>query len=84
MNFQQLRYVRETVRQGLNLTAASVALHTSQPGVSKQIRELENELGVEIFVRFGKRITQLTEPGKAALRSAPEALVREVIDACCA
>ncbi len=65
MNFQQLRYVRETVRQGLNLTAAAAALHTSQPGVSKQIRELENELGVEIFVRFGKRITQLTEPGKA-------------------
>ena len=68
MNFQQLRYVRETVRQGLNLTAASVALHTSQPGVSKQIRELENELGVEIFVRFGKRITQLTEPGKAVVQ----------------
>lgn len=68
MNFQQLRYVRETVRQGLNLTAAATALHTSQPGVSKQIRELENELGVEIFVRFGKRITQLTEPGKAVVQ----------------
>ena len=68
MNFQQLRYVRETVRQGLNLTAAANALHTSQPGVSKQIRELENELGVEIFVRFGKRITQLTEPGRAVLQ----------------
>ncbi len=68
MNFQQLRYVRETVRQGLNLTAAAAALHTSQPGVSKQIRELENELGVEIFVRFGKRITQLTEPGRAVLQ----------------
>ena len=67
MNFQQLRYVRETVRQGLNLTAAAAALHTSQPGVSKQIRELENELGIEIFVRYGKRITQLTEPGKAVL-----------------
>ncbi len=68
MNFQQMRYVRETVRQGLNLTAAATALHTSQPGVSKQIRELEDELGVEIFVRFGKRITQLTEPGKAVLQ----------------
>jgi DNA-binding transcriptional LysR family regulator len=68
MNFQQLRYVRETVRQGLNLTAAAAALHTSQPGVSKQIRELEDELGVEIFVRFGKRITHLTEPGKAVLK----------------
>ncbi|MGB5081554.1 MAG: CysB family HTH-type transcriptional regulator [Burkholderiales bacterium] len=67
MNFQQLRYVRETVRQGLNLTEAARSLHTSQPGVSKQIRELENELGVEIFVRHGRRITALTEPGKAAV-----------------
>jgi LysR family transcriptional regulator, cys regulon transcriptional activator len=67
MNFQQLRYVRETVRQGLNLTEAARKLHTSQPGVSKQIRELEGELGVEIFVRHGKRITALTEPGKAVL-----------------
>jgi LysR family transcriptional regulator, cys regulon transcriptional activator len=67
MNFQQLRYVRETVRQGLNLTEAAKKLYTSQPGVSKQIRELEGELGVEIFVRHGKRITALTEPGKAVL-----------------
>jgi LysR family transcriptional regulator, cys regulon transcriptional activator len=67
MNFQQLRYVRETVRRGLNLTEAANALHTSQPGVSKQIRELENELGFGIFVRHGKRITALTEPGKAVL-----------------
>jgi DNA-binding transcriptional LysR family regulator len=67
MNFQQLRYVRETVRRGLNLTEAANALHTSQPGVSKQIRELENELGFDIFVRYGKRITGLTEPGKSVL-----------------
>ena len=67
MNFQQLRYVRETVRQGLNLTAAAEALHTSQPGVSRQIRDLEEELGVQIFVRFGKRITALTEPGRAVV-----------------
>ena len=67
MNFQQLRYVRETVRQGLNLTEAAKKLHTSQPGVSKQNRELEGELGVEIFVRHGKRITALTEPGKAVV-----------------
>ena len=67
MNFQQLRYVRETVRQGLNLTEAAKKLYTSQPGVSKQIRELENELGVEIFVRRGKRIVALTEPGKAVV-----------------
>src|SRR5262249_11955666 len=67
MNFQQLRYVRETVRQGLNLTEAARRLHTSQPGVSKQIRELESELGVEIFVRHGKRIVALTERGKAVV-----------------
>ncbi|HYR91302.1 MAG TPA: LysR family transcriptional regulator, partial [Terriglobia bacterium] len=67
MNFQQLRYVRETVRQGLNLTEAARKLHTSQPGVSKQIRELEGELGVEIFVRHGKRIIAVTEPGKAVV-----------------
>lgn len=64
MNFQQLRYVRETVRQGLNLTEAANRLFTSQPGVSKQIRELEKELGVEIFVRRGKRLVALTEPGR--------------------
>ena len=64
MNLQQLRYVRETVRQGLNLTEAANALFTSQPGVSKQIRDLEKELGVEIFERRGKRFVALTEPGK--------------------
>jgi DNA-binding transcriptional LysR family regulator len=63
MNIQQLRYVRETVRQDLNLTEAAKALFTSQPGVSKQIRELEDELGVEIFERRGKRFVALTEPG---------------------
>lgn len=64
MNLQQLRYVREAVRQGLNLTGAANVLFTSQPGISKQIRELEEELGVEIFVRRGKRLVALTEPGR--------------------
>ena len=64
MNFQQLRSVREAVRQGFNLTAVAASLHTSQPGVSRQIRELEDELGIELFVRKGKRLTGLTEPGK--------------------
>ena len=68
MNFQQLRSVQETVRQNLNLTQVAAALHTSQPGVSKQIRDLEDELGVQIFVRNGKRLTGMTPPGKAILR----------------
>jgi LysR family cys regulon transcriptional activator len=67
MNFQQLRSVREAVRHGFNLTEVAGALHTSQPGVSRQIRELEDELGVEIFVRAGKRLTGLTPPGTAVL-----------------
>lgn len=64
LNFQQLRAVREAVRHGYNLTATAAALHTSQPGVSRQIRELEEELGVEIFVRAGRRLTGLTPPGE--------------------
>ena len=67
MNFQQLRSVRETVRRGFNLTEVAAMLHTSQPGVSRQIRELEEELGVEIFVRAGKRLTGLTPPGETLL-----------------
>jgi LysR family cys regulon transcriptional activator len=67
MNFQQLRSVREAVRQGFNLTEVAEVLHTSQPGVSRQIRELEDELGIEIFVRAGKRLTGLTPPGAALL-----------------
>ncbi|MBG6079874.1 CysB family HTH-type transcriptional regulator [Rubrivivax gelatinosus] len=67
MNFQQLRSVRETVRRGFNLTEVAQVLHTSQPGVSRQIRELETELGVEIFVRAGKRLTGLTAPGATIL-----------------
>src|SRR5213593_8083 len=67
MNFQQLRSVREAVRQDFNLTAVANVLNTSQPGVSRQIRELEDELGVEIFVRAGKRLTGLTPPGETVL-----------------
>jgi LysR family transcriptional regulator, cys regulon transcriptional activator len=67
LNFQQLRSVRETARRGFNLTEVAASLHTSQPGVSRQIRELEDELGLEIFVRAGKRLTGLTPPGEALL-----------------
>jgi DNA-binding transcriptional LysR family regulator len=68
MNFQQLRYVREAVRNDLNLTEASHVLNTSQSGVSKQIRELEIELGIEIFVRRGKRLVGLTSAGEGAVK----------------
>jgi LysR family transcriptional regulator, cys regulon transcriptional activator len=64
MNFQQLRIIRETVRQNYNLTDAANALFTSQSGVSKHIKDLEDELGVELFVRKGKRLLGLTDPGK--------------------
>ncbi|THF59330.1 HTH-type transcriptional regulator CysB [Pseudothauera rhizosphaerae] len=67
MNLQQLRYVHEVARHGLNVSEAAEALFTSQPGVSKQIRQLEAELGVEIFVRHGKRLVEVTEPGRAVL-----------------
>jgi LysR family cys regulon transcriptional activator len=68
MNFQQLRSIREAVRRQFNLTEVANALYTSQPGVSRQIRELEEELGVEIFERYGKRLTGLTEPGREIVR----------------
>lgn len=68
MNFQQLRSIREAARRNYNLTEVANVLFTSQPGVSRQIRELEDELGVEIFERNGKRLTGLTEPGKGILQ----------------
>lgn len=67
MNFQQLRSVREAVRRRFNLTDVASALNTSQPGVSRQIRELEDELGFELFVRAGKRLTGMTQPGEQIL-----------------
>lgn len=67
MNFQQLRIIRETVRRNFNLTDVGNALFTSQSGVSKHIKDLEDELDVELFVRKGKRLLGLTEPGKELL-----------------
>ncbi|MBD5801628.1 HTH-type transcriptional regulator cbl [Azoarcus sp. Aa7] len=64
MNFQQLRIIRETVRRNFNLTEVANALFTSQSGVSKHIKDLEDELGVELFVRKGKRLLGLTDPGR--------------------
>jgi LysR family cys regulon transcriptional activator len=74
MKLQQLKYLREIVRQNLNLTRAANALHTSQPGVSRQIQLLEQELGIEIFTRHGKRITHITQPGSAILEIAEKML----------
>src|SRR3989304_10014912 len=74
MNLQQLRYLNEIVRSGLKMSDAAQALYTSQPGISKQIKLLENELGIEIFVRSGKRITAITQPGKAVLEIAQRML----------
>jgi LysR family cys regulon transcriptional activator len=68
VNFQQLRSIREATRRGYNLTEVANVLFTSQPGVSRQIRELEDELGVEIFERNGKRLTGLTDPGRGILK----------------
>jgi LysR family cys regulon transcriptional activator len=77
MNFQQLRSVREAARRGYNLTEVATALFTSQPGVSRQIRELEDELGVVIFERNGKRLTGLTAPGKGILKIIDRLLVEQ-------
>jgi LysR family cys regulon transcriptional activator len=68
MNFQQLRIIRETVRCNFNLTEVANTLYTSQSGVSKHIKDLEDELGVELFVRKGKRLLGLTEPGRALVK----------------
>jgi LysR family cys regulon transcriptional activator len=77
MNLQQLRYVREVARRGLNVSEAAHALHTSQPGVSKQIRALEEELGTAIFVRQGRRFTAITDAGVEIVASV-ERILAEV------
>jgi len=74
MKIQQLRYLAEVARRGLNVSEAAEALHTSQPGVSKQIKALEEELGVQVFARHGKRLVSVTEPGKAVIAIAERIL----------
>ena len=70
MKLHQLKYVHEVARQGLSISAAAEALHTSQPGVSKQIQMLEDELNLQIFQRNGKRLTGITEPGRHIVKLA--------------
>ena len=77
MNLHQFRFVQEAARRNLNLTETAKALHTSQPGISKAILELEEELGVDIFARHGKRLRRVTEPGRQVLTSI-EIIMREV------
>lgn len=77
MNLQQFRFVRETIRRNFNLTEAARALYTSQPGVSKAIIEFEDELGVKVFERHGKRIKGLTKPG-ASIAQVIDRIMREI------
>ncbi|MFL6625823.1 MAG: CysB family HTH-type transcriptional regulator [Vitreoscilla sp.] len=77
MNLHQFRFVQEAVRRNLNLTETAKALFTSQPGISKAILELEEELGIDLFVRHGKRLRRVTEPGQEVLK-AIEIILREV------
>ena len=77
MNLQQLKYLCAVVDHGLNVSDAAVALYTSQPGISKQIRQLEDELGLRVFVRQGKRLASLTPAGEVVVATARRAL-REI------
>lgn len=75
MNLQQLRYLCAIVDNGLNVSGAADALYTSQPGISKQIRQLEDELGLRVFVRQGKRLAALTPAGEVVVATARRALL---------
>ena len=74
MKLQQLRYIWEVSRHGLNVSATAQSLFTSQPGISKQIRLLEDELGIEIFARSGKHLTHITPAGEQVIKKAGEIL----------
>ncbi len=74
MKLQQLKYIWEVARHNLNVSATAESLYTSQPGISKQIRMLEDELGVQIFQRSGKHLTEVTPAGTAIVRMAGEIL----------
>ncbi len=75
MNLRQLRYISEVARHDLKVSATAHSLFTSQPGVSKQIRQLEDELGVQIFERSGRQLTRITPAGRAIIELANRALI---------
>jgi LysR family cys regulon transcriptional activator len=79
MKLQQLRYLVEVAKQGLNVSEAAEKLHTSQPGISKQIRLLEDELGIQVFIRNGKRVVAVSDPGKEVLKIS-ERILREALN----
>lgn len=74
MKLQQLRYIVEVVNHNLNVSSTAEGLYTSQPGISKQVRMLEDELGIQIFARSGKHLTQVTPAGQEVVRIAREVL----------
>ena len=74
MKLQQLRYIWEVAHHDLNVSATAQSLFTSQPGISKQIRLLEDELGLEVFARSGKHLTRITPGGEIIIREAGEIL----------
>ena len=76
MKLQQLRYIVEVVNHNLNVSATAESLYTSQPGISKQVRLLEDELGVQIFERSGKHLTQVTPAGESIVKIARDILSR--------
>ncbi|BGI53417.1 MAG: HTH-type transcriptional regulator CysB [Candidatus Hamiltonella defensa (Ceratovacuna japonica)] len=76
MKLQQLRYIVEIVNHDLNLSSTAAGLYTSQPGISKQIKMLEEELGIQIFARNGKHLTEITVPGKKIMVMAQEILAK--------
>ncbi|MFT5445356.1 MAG: LysR family cys regulon transcriptional activator [Gammaproteobacteria bacterium] len=75
MNIRQLRYISAVAKHGLNVSATAESLYTSQPGVSKQIRQLEDELGVQIFERSGRQLTRISPAGEAIIELADRALI---------
>ncbi len=76
MKLQQLKYIVEVVNHNLNVSATAESLYTSQPGISKQVRLLEDELGIQIFERSGKHLTQVTTAGEDIIRISQEILSR--------